>query len=325
MKIRHALALALLLLAVTAGADTQTVLTSTSTAWSVDDTAKGKVLELTRRTGEDRETVVVPGTYDEAMESQARLLWDNKTKTLFVIWNRVSETTDEIMLSRLDDNGQWSEAIVVASGDSRAGLQAALTRSDNTTLVHLAWWSLGAETIAKYALVAFESGLHVSTDVSDLDDLFVTAKSVSDAKPQPEDTGAALHPPLAMSRSGEGVEIVYGNRDSTGVTRIQLDPSRIANEARLWRPVGKVGGRTGRTGLVAATMAPVQAFVSKGRIVLYTPDDKFRYVVYENGKWSQVQMIKVDEKLTKEQLRHELIRQLDDLEPEQPDDTGTNQ
>ena len=71
----------------------------------------------------------------------------------------------------------------------------------------------------------------------------------------------------------------------------------------------------------------MQAFVSKGRIVLYTPDDKFRFVMYENGKWTPVQMIKVDENLTKEQLRRELIRQLDDLEPLPPqeDTTTTNQ
>ena len=38
--------------------------------------------------------------------------------------------------------------------------------------------------------------------------------------------------------------------------------------------------------MVTSDTAPVQAFISKGRIVLYRPDEKFRFVVFENGAWS---------------------------------------
>jgi hypothetical protein len=55
----------------------------------------------------------------------------------------------------------------------------------------------------------------------------------------------------------------------------------------------------------------VQSFLSNGRVVLYTPDEQFRFVVYENGIWTPTRMIKLDEKLTPEILLEHLREAVD--------------
>jgi len=138
-----------------------------------------------------------------------------------------------------------------------------------------------------------------------------------------EEDGGAVHPPLALAYADSSVDVVYGKQASTKLTRVRIDPRRVASEARLWRPSGRTGVRTGPARLVTADSAPVQAFISKGRVVLYRPDAQFRYVVLENGVWSPERMIQLDDKLTSEQLLRELHRTVDD---QGADDTqGTEQ
>jgi hypothetical protein len=65
--------------------------------------------------------------------------------------------------------------------------------------------------------------------------------------------------------------------------------------------------------MVTSDTSPVQAFISKGRVVLYRPDEKFRFVVFENGAWSPERMIQLDETLTSDELLRELHATVDDL------------
>jgi hypothetical protein len=119
---------------------------------------------------------------------------------------------------------------------------------------------------------------------------------------------AEHHPPMAMMRVGSGVDVVYGHYDSTSVRRIGLDPQPVAPNARAWRPVGRSGISTGRSGLIASNSAPLHAAVSEGRIVLFSAGAQFRYVVFENGQWSPVRMFSLDETVSAEQLVGQLTR-----------------
>jgi hypothetical protein len=328
MKIRLVIMMvAVLAVAFSASAALETVLTSDSVVYTVDGSAESPRLQLSRRMANTVTAVLVPGTEDAETESQARLIWDAASSTLFVIWNHRSDIGDEIRLARLDSKGKWSEPITVASsaGLRRVGLQILLTRADTdgegspkATLIHAAWWSLpNAAPVAEYALVAYEAGDVVSTEVDTLDAL--APSYLAGADTVIEDAGIALHPPMAMARTATGVDVVYGRADSTAVRRISLEARRIVSNARAWRPVGRSGDVTGRTGLVSSNGAPVQAFLSKGRIVLYTPDAQFRYMVYDDGQWSRLYMIKLDETLTSDQLIEQLHRTVDELVPrEQP-------
>ncbi|HEX8254453.1 MAG TPA: hypothetical protein VF846_15015 [Thermoanaerobaculia bacterium] len=316
-----------LLLAAPLRAELQTVLAPDSTLYAIDGAAEQERLEVARRIGDKTEALLVPGTDDEAIESEARLLWDGATSTLFVVWHSVGADRDAILLATFDAEGKWSEPVEIASSASqrRAGLQAVLARATVTseneegstsqaTLIHAAWWSVGSELTAEYALVAFEAGQHVSTEVAKLDDL-AAIRSVASLD-ELEETGAPLHPPLAIARSAAGaVEIVYGAPSSTRLTRVRVEPRRVAGDARIWRPGRSESERTGPARLIAADAAPVQAFISKGRIALYDPAGKFRYVVYENGKWTPERMIQLDAQVTSDKLLRELRRVVEE-EPE---------
>jgi hypothetical protein len=326
MKTRFAvLVLCLLLTAgVASAASLETVLTPDSSLYaiSVKDGAKGiePRLELTRRQDEVRTTLTVPGTDDAELESDARLAYDSCSDTLFVLWHRSGQGLDEIRLATLNGAGEWSEPYLVASGAqvNRAGLQMVLTHArgagatSDATLVHAAWWDLGADTVPQYAIVAFEKGQHYSTDVERLDEL--AAIRQVDGEATTEDTGAVLHPPLALTRDGKSVDVVFGGDRTTAITRVRIDPRQYTSNARMWRPVGRSAMRTEPAHLTSADSSPVQAFLSNGRIVLYTPDSQFRFIVLDDGKWTPIRMIELDETLTTDELLHQLRRTVEESE-----------
>jgi len=329
MKKRLVFALAALLLAAGTlpAAEVQPVLTPDGTVYTIAANGESHQLEVSRRKNEVRETLVVPATVNDAVETDARLLWDSATSTLFVVWHSAGEQ-DAILAATLKGE-TWSAPIEVSASPARhhAGLDALLTHGRAgeegglATLLHAVWWDAGESgVVGQYGLIAFEGGENVSSVVEPLDSLSGTGMSGSD---EFEEDGGAVHPPLALAYADSSVDVVYGKQASTKLTRVRIDPRRVASEARLWRPSGRTGVRTGPARLVTADSAPVQAFISKGRVVLYRPDAQFRYVVLENGVWSPERMIQLDDKLTSEQLLRELHRTVDD---QGADDTqGTEQ
>ena len=315
-----AIVLALLVAATASAAGMQTVLAPDGTLYAIDGNSERDFLSLSRNKGDARETVLVPGTDDAALESDARLLWDTPSSTLFVVWHSAASTLDSVAMVALKADGTWSEPVVLASCASmrRTGLRTAITHAPideesaaTATLVHVAWWGVGSELSAEYALVAFENGQLVSTDVSRLDDL-AGRTNADGAADEFEDTGAALHPPLALTRDGIGVDVVYGAPNTTKMTRVRINPSRVKGDGRFWKPLGRDSGRTDPARLIADSTAPLQAFISRGRIVLYEPNQKFRFVVLENETWSPERMITISDHLTTEQLLDALRRTVDE-------------
>lgn len=287
----------LLLAAATASAQWQTVLTDDATVWAANEASVSVKLDLMRRDGDVTSFVRVPGTEDSVIESHPRLAYDTATGALFAMWRH----GDEIRVSRRDASGQWSDPKFVTRGESLDGLQLVLTRASDTTLLHGAWWS---GTTAEYALVAFDGPEVLSTVVVALDEL----ANVRAAADEPEDTGAAAHPPLAMVRAGEAVDIAWGAPRTTTITRLTIKPEKVSGDARMWRPSGRSGRRTEPAGLTSLSTAAVQSFIIEGRVVLYTPDARFRYVVLDNGRWTPIRMFALDEKLTSEELVRALRR-----------------
>jgi hypothetical protein len=312
---RLSIALALLLAAGTAGAArVETALMDDNMLWSVDGSAARPSLVLTLRIGDQQQSVLVPTTSDDAMDASPRLAWDAASRTLFVLWRRAGANGDEIRLARRYASGRWAPPIVIANGSSasRAGLQLAITRAkeqdqSTITLVHAVWWTLGERPKAEYALAAFQGAELLSTSVDSLDELAALHASGTDD----EDTGRAVHPPMAMVPQDGGVEVAFGAPRTTAMTRVQLEPGKIAPNARIWRPSGKQGRRTPAALLISASSSPVESFIVGSNVVLYTPDTRFRYVVFEDGKWTPVRTLTTDEKLTSEDLVRELRRSVE--------------
>lgn len=297
---------------------TQTALRPDSTVYAIDASTASAQLEVSRRRGEVRDTLVVPGTEDEAAESDARLAYDSASGTVFVMWHHAAEGVDEIRLAGLNAKDEWSDVQVIASGDRvrRSGLQILLTHARvagdafETTLLHATWWSLGSDVVPEYALIAFENGIRVSNEIVDLRTLVPAAPAI-DA--ELEETGEAAHPPMAMQRNAKYIDVVFGAERTTAVTRVRVEPVRgVSSEARIWRPSGKTQQRIPPARLTSLSASPVQAFVSGDRVVLYTPDSKFRYSVFDNGRWTPIRMIELDEHLTSEHLLQQLRRSVEE-------------
>jgi hypothetical protein len=296
----------------------ETVLTSDSTLYAIESDSPQPFLEIVKRVGTDRETILVPGSADATVEdSDGRLAWDSRTNTLYVVWHRRGEQSDEIVVSSRGPAGEWSEPVTVSADPAsrHEGLQITLAKAVyeevESTLIHTAWWALGSgDPKAEYALIAFTGGAHASTEPLSLDEL---ARANSEGPAEPEDTGRAMHPPLAMERNGSGVVVVFGGVETTTLNRVRVTPVlKKAGEARMWKPLGRTGERVPRAYLTSLTTNPVQAFVIGGRIVLYTPDSTFRYVVFDDGQWSPARMIALDEKLTSDKMLHELRKAVED-------------
>jgi hypothetical protein len=311
-----AIAFALLTASTAFAVDMKTVLAPDGTLFAVDGSAARTFLSLSKNKGDVRQTVVVPATDDAAVETDARLLWDARNSTLFVVWHSAAADRDSIILQSLNGEGVWSEPVVLASCSSqrRVGLQTALTyapvdeeKTAYATLIHAAWWGVAESYTAEYALVAFEGNQLVSSEVSRLDEL-ANRQSEGD---EYEDTGAPLHPPLAITRDGDAIDVVFGAANSTKLTRLKLDPKKVVANGRFWRPVGRNGGTTGPARMIAADEVPLQAFVSRGRIVLYEAAAKFRFVTFENGEWSAERMIQLDGLVSPEDVVRELQRTVD--------------
>ena len=194
---RLALALAVLLFAGTAGA-VETVLTPESVLFAIEQSGPQARLEIVKRADTGREALVVPGTEDDALESEARLAFDQQDNILYVMWRQAGQN-DRILLASYDATGTWSEPRVVAEGPQQhVGLNLVVTRVSYMTFVHAAWWNIDADGgVAKYALIAYDHGTHVSTEVEDLD-MLANVSQTDDL--ELDDQSEAIHPPLSMAK-----------------------------------------------------------------------------------------------------------------------------
>lgn len=329
MKIRH-LAAAVIVVLAAAGAvagETEAVLTADGAVYTVDGEAASQLV-LEKRVDDQTTNILVPTTDDPEMDADARLLWDAASSRLYVIWHRYSDRTDQIVLATMSADGTWSDPIIVATGrnSTRTGLTAVLSRAAIegrvVTFLHAAWWSIGAEQVAQYALVAFEGIEHVSSHVTDLEALAGDlAGFADDLEPMAE----VEHPPLAMTRTElGGVEVVFGSPASTRLTRLLIDV-KLSPNARLWKPSRASGGFTPRASIQSATGEPVRTILNRGRIVLYAPERDFRFVIYDRGRWTPERMIRLDERLTREQLVEQLRRVVEQLDGEEATPGGVTQ
>jgi len=295
-------------------------LTVNGAFYSVDSSGNGRAISLTRRSGETKETLVVPTTADDVADRGAQLEYDRVTDRLYVSWIRGGDEASSLMMSWLDADGTWSEPIALstaAATATRDELRTVLTRASsngvNATLIHVATWVRDGESLnGEYALVAFEGTKHVSTDASNfqtLDDATLSTNAQDDeldVKP--------VYPPLAMSAASDGVDVVYGRERGTAVTRIHI-AAKLLPTARLWKPVGRTAGGMPPAHFAAMSAAPVRAFFSRNRVVLYTNDTTFRFVVFEDGAWSPVRTFALDDSLTGDALLNRIRQSIEEDVP----------
>jgi hypothetical protein len=298
------------------------LLTPDGVRYAIEPTPETAQVEIARSEGYKRARLVVPSTQDVASEYEAQIAYDTATGLLFVVWSREGFTGSEIRYAILNGDGQWSTPRLITAGSAAyRGLQFVLTHSpdDGATLLHAAWWSLnGARADAEYGLFAFSGMYLLSGDVQELESLAAADQNIHTT--EYEETGNPVHPPLAMARNEEDVDVAFGSRGSTALTRINITARKIGPDVRIWKPVGRSIERTPRANLVVEdTSSVVNGFIRNGRLALYTMSDDFRFVVLQNdGTWSPVREVHIDDDNKAADLLRELKRAVEELSDTDP-------
>jgi hypothetical protein len=314
MMMKRLLLIGLLVLAPVAfGASS--VLTTKGVLYSLETSGDRNSVLLMRRSGGGKAMLVVPATIDDTRDDRAQLEYDRAIDRLYVFWVREGKTSD-VMMSWLDANGEWSEAQTVSSAPAmfqRDELRTAISRSTSggirTTLFHVASWMRDGDALfGEYSLVAFESGERVSTYNTNFQLLDVQTSPNSD---QEDMVVLNPFPALALATSGDGVDIVYGYEQGTAVTRLHITP-RLEVNGRFWKPAGRTVGSLPPAHFAANSVEPVKAIFARDRVVLYTDQKVFRFVVFEGGSWSETRELALDDKLTGEALVSQLRRFLEE-------------
>lgn len=294
------------------------VLTPDGVRYAIEPMPDRPQVEIARAQGDTRARLVVPTTQDAMAESQAQLAFDAATNTLYVVWARENAGAAEIRFASLNSDGQWTSPRMVAAGSSvYRGLHLVITHAtenDNVaTLVHLAWWSVnGREQEPEYALFAFEDGHAVSAVVANLDDMAAAASGIRTS--DFDYSADVMYPPMAMARNGETVDLAFGSPDSTSITRMNVQVRKVAGDVRMWRPLGRNGTRTPRAGSLLLTDSNVSALIINGRLALYTLGEDFKFIVLRNdGTWSKVHSVRLDEDNTADELLRDLRHTVEEL------------
>ena len=276
-------------------------------------------IQIARAEAGERVQLIVPSTQDAVRESQAQLAYDSATDTLFVVWVRENAGVGEVRYATLSPAGHWSPTRLVTAGStSYHGLQVVLTHGTSedgdATLMHAAWWSMNGNLLApEYALFAFENGRLVSAQLENLVELAGLASSVDLAEFEIT-VGKAVHPPLVLDRDGETVDVAFGSSTTTSISRLNIVSRKVGGDVRIWKPLGRRGGRTPRTGLMSVGSAPVGAYMNDGHLALYTIGENFRFTVLRNnGTWSAVHTLRIDAENTAEDLLRELEKTVEEL------------
>ncbi|HJQ36595.1 MAG TPA: hypothetical protein VKB93_05610 [Thermoanaerobaculia bacterium] len=308
---KRLLLVGLLALAPVAAFGASSVLTSKGVLYSIEKTGDSRSILLTRRSGDGKALMVIPSTVDEARDDRAQLEYDRGTDRVYAFWVHEGKSSD-VMMSWLGNDGEWAEAEVVSSAPAliqRDELRTAISRSASgggrATLFHVASWVRDGEVLfGDYSLVAFEFGEHTST--------YNTNFQLLDARTNPNSESDDMivvnpFPALALAPSGDGVDIVYGYEQGTAVTRLHVTP-RLEPNARAWKPLGRTVGSLPPAHFAANSVEPVKAIFARDRVVLFTEEKVFRFVVFENGSWSETRELALDDKLTGEALMNQLKR-----------------
>ncbi|HEY0372749.1 MAG TPA: hypothetical protein VGD79_12145 [Thermoanaerobaculia bacterium] len=317
---KRLLPLALTLTAALSAFGANSALTPDGSRYSVEASPDAPQLLLVRVAGDTRDTIAVPTTDDEAIEAESHVAYDAITGSLYVIWTRHIDGADELRYAVRNADGGWSQPITVTSSAERIlGSQVVVThRAEddvNVSFIHLAWWKVGAGVSEPwYALVALEKDQQPVTSFANLVELAALSADAV-AATDLEETGAAVHPPLTMSRNGQEVDIVFGAVHQTAVTSVTVKPRKIDPTARIFVPVGRRAFKTPRANFSSSSEQALEAFISRnGRIVLYSRGEHFSYVVLDNNEWTPARTLKVDEKMTLDHVLKDLRNTVEELE-----------
>jgi len=321
------LALVLVPAALFAQADRDVLLTSDGTLYTIESKSategdSNRSLQLTIAQDNKSTVTTIPETLTGTNWRPA-LTYEPESKTVFVFWiGQLNGMSSKLLFASYRD-GKWSPAVSIddQAYTYRSNLRIAITRHVSTLqpdgtwadapalLVHAVWWedAGGNHEKARYALFTIENSRVTNSEVHDLLGLAQLPEMpyAVDEKFNPE---ILRHP--AIIEGTNSVDVIFGDTDRLSLTRITLKP---VADSRIHIPVGVRGGHP---------FPPPQSFSANwtGRIstigsgsdlIMYnTTHDATGYVMYSNGKWSDVRTLPLSENFSADAAAAALYRML---------------
>ncbi len=266
-------------------------------------TTSSAYLKLTARKGEVVTHEVIPAsTEDRGGNHNAMLAYDSESGMLFVFWLRNVGILSQLMFTSRDAEGVWAPAATFGDwGDQRKNLRVAVTRKfrdDDGDLrsgisVHLAWWELNTTTgreSAKYVMASIRHG-----QIVDFEPLQLSELVPDDLLPAEEvDKNFLNQPMLFTTPTQDSVVLVFGDVRTGTVNEVRITPRKIIGNGRLRVPGGKREGSFRAPAMEVANSRIEGVYGDSNRLAFYiVAEDHVRYVMLQEGNWSDSHVIKV--------------------------------
>lgn len=266
-------------------------------------TTSSAYLKLTARKGEAVTHEVIPAsTEDRGGNHNAMLAYDAESGMLFVFWLRNVGILSQLMFTSRDAEGVWAPAATFGDwGDQRKNLRVAVTRKfrdDDGDLrsgisVHLAWWELNTTTgrdSAKYVMASIQRG-----QIVDFEPLELSEFVPDDLLPAEEVDKSVLNQPMLFTTpTQDSVVLVFGDVRTGTINEVRITPRKIIGNGRLRVPGGKREGSFRAPAMEVANSRIEGVYGDSNRLAFYTvTDDHVRYVMLQEGNWSDAHMIKI--------------------------------
>lgn len=189
---------------------------------------------------------LVQGSPDGTVASSPALIYEDASKTLYVVWLSSSNSGGSVIELESYTANQWSPAITIIGNPSTAKTapQLAVTRdthqetdpvsgnpvTHNRTVVHIVWSELAANGLnqAYYAPVIFEDGAWIGlvptpTHLNTFDVLDQSGKTAPGAGPGPFTSPLTYTPAVQPGRDTSTVATGFASAASGMVTGVEVD------------------------------------------------------------------------------------------------------
>lgn len=321
------LAFVLVPAALFAQADRDVLLTPDGTLYTIESKEamegdSNRSLQLTIARGNKSTVTTIPESLTGTNWRPA-LTYEPDSKTVFVFWiGQINGMSSRLLFASYKD-GKWTPAVSIDDQPYtyRYNLRIAITRhvstqqSDGTfadapaLLVHAVWWEdAGAnKERARYALFTIENSRVSNYEIHDLLGL-AQIPIMAYAVDKDFNSEILRHP--AILEGSNSVDVIFGDVDRMSMNRITLKP--IA-DGRIHIPITVRGGQpfppphtfsadwTGRISTIG----------SGSDLVMYnTTKDTTSYVMYANGKWSEVRTLPLSANFSADAAEAALYRML---------------
>ena len=251
------------------------------------------------------------------------LTYESDSKAVFVFWiGQVNGMSSRLLFTSYRD-GKWAPAVSIDDQQYtyRYNLRIAITRHVSTLqpdgswadapalLVHAVWWedAGGNREKARYALFTIENSRVTNYEIHDLLGL-AQIPDMAYAVDEKFNSEILRHP--AIIEGTNSVDVIFGDSDRMSMNRLTLKP--IA-DGRIHIPIGTRGGRPfpPPQSFSAAWTGRISTIGSGPDLVMYnTTRDATGYVMYSNGKWSEVRTLPLSENFSADAAAAALYKML---------------